>query len=672
MNTAQQHIINKVIVDVNTKSKKTAFTLKDNLDVFLKEDIFPYMEAYFKTLEEKLPSEIIQIPKLVLEVTGDSENNFEALKKSIKSQINKEIEKIINNPSSASNDVVFLSTAKSKEEAFIYFLERGIIPWWETIDRLEVYSEETLIELTKSNSFKTLFKRKIEVLSTRVRLVKQFSNVQIIKLLQGVFNNEIITLFRTDKTINQQINQLNPKYRQWIWQEIIQYCLDENKDNLVSKLSLVLESKLTAENDKIVEVSLLVLKTINDKTESEFNPVKTIKTDNNSDKNNSKKETTLKQNLEIKENYLEEKVKENNAIVNQQEKLQEDSIIENTKEAEKHSAEILNDKTKASKKIKETFENTRITEDSKVVKNTKTSEENREKQEHSEAILNNKTEASKETKGTQSKNKKALENNIENKLEKNATDNTLQTKAKEDEVVNNKKQLEDEAIDLKTKKSSQEKSTKEEATSSPETSKTLHNPNENAILEASEINKTVSELIKDEALEKHFKKENKGDYYVKNAGLIILHPYLKNFFANCELLNDSDKIIDPELAIHLLHYLATKKEQQYESNMVFEKFLCGIDVTQSIRREVIIPEALKQKAEGLLEAVIIHWEALNNPSTDLLRNEFLQRAGKLSFKKDNPKIIVERKVFDLLLDKLPWTLSLSKLPWIDKLIYTDW
>ena len=138
------------------------------------------------------------------------------------------------------------------------------------------------------------------------------------------------------------------------------------------------------------------------------------------------------------------------------------------------------------------------------------------------------------------------------------------------------------------------------------------------------------------------------------------------------MLNDAGKIVNLELAIHLLHYLATKKEQQYESNMVFEKFLCGIAIEQSIRREIIIPEALKLKAEKLLEAVITHWEALNNPSTDLLRNEFLQRAGKLSFKNENPKIIVERKVFDLLLDKLPWTLSLSKLPWIDKLIYTDW
>jgi hypothetical protein len=137
-------------------------------------------------------------------------------------------------------------------------------------------------------------------------------------------------------------------------------------------------------------------------------------------------------------------------------------------------------------------------------------------------------------------------------------------------------------------------------------------------------------------------------------------------------LGNDSKITDPELAIHLLHYIATKKEKQFENKMIFEKFLCGVPIQKTIRRNIKISDELKQKSEELLEAVIANWTSLNSASTDLLRNEFLQRSGKISFKEDNPKIIVERKVYDILLDKIPWTLSLCKLPWNSKLIFTDW
>jgi hypothetical protein len=169
-----------------------------------------------------------------------------------------------------------------------------------------------------------------------------------------------------------------------------------------------------------------------------------------------------------------------------------------------------------------------------------------------------------------------------------------------------------------------------------------------------------------------FKLQDKQEYYVQNAGLILLHPFLKQFFKTCELLDNQNKIKDRELAAHLLHYMATKKEKQPESNMVFEKFLCGIPIKQSINREIFISNKLKKQVNDLLQSVLDNWEILKDASIDLLRNEFLQRSGKLSFKADNPKIIIERKTQDILIDKLPWNLSISKLIWIDKIIFTDW
>ncbi len=166
--------------------------------------------------------------------------------------------------------------------------------------------------------------------------------------------------------------------------------------------------------------------------------------------------------------------------------------------------------------------------------------------------------------------------------------------------------------------------------------------------------------------------QEKMAYLVKNVGLILLHPFLKQFFSVCGFLNDKNEIIKPTEAIHTLHYIATKKEKQLESSLVFEKFLCGIPVSKSIARDVEISSEIKENAEELITAVAQNWEVLKKSSNDLIRNEFLQRSGKLDLTKDNPYIIVEQKTQDILLEKLPWGIAMCKLPWIKSFIEVQW
>ncbi len=186
-------------------------------------------------------------------------------------------------------------------------------------------------------------------------------------------------------------------------------------------------------------------------------------------------------------------------------------------------------------------------------------------------------------------------------------------------------------------------------------------------IQFNKANKYAKKINKNEELE-----INEEGYYIKNAGLVLVHPFLKNFFEHCKLINDQNKISDPELAIHLLHYLATKQEKQPEHQMIFEKFLCNIPLHLSINRNIEIAQEFKMQSEELLEAMTQNWGALKNASSDLMRNEFLQRPGKLILNGNNPKIIVERKTQDILLDRLPWNISIVKLPWKDKLIFVDW
>ena len=163
-------------------------------------------------------------------------------------------------------------------------------------------------------------------------------------------------------------------------------------------------------------------------------------------------------------------------------------------------------------------------------------------------------------------------------------------------------------------------------------------------------------------------------FFVENAGLVLLHPFLKQFFVNAKFTDSNGKIkpSQMETAIHLLYYLSKKEEQQLESELVLEKFLCGYPINKPMRRFVKLPKGLKQMAEEVLQSVISHWTVLKNTSPDALRTGFLQRDGKLIIENETGRLIVERKGQDILLDKTPWNINLIKLPWRDKIIYVEW
>ncbi|WP_338839146.1 contractile injection system tape measure protein [Flavobacterium ginsenosidimutans] len=164
-----------------------------------------------------------------------------------------------------------------------------------------------------------------------------------------------------------------------------------------------------------------------------------------------------------------------------------------------------------------------------------------------------------------------------------------------------------------------------------------------------------------------------SELYLDNAGLVLIHPFLKSLFENCKLLNKDNTINNPEVAAHLLHYIATGKEQDYENAMLFEKFLCNIPIAEPIERNIVLSEEMKKEASTMLQAVLSNWEIMKTSSAELLQNEFLQRPGKLNSNGDeSPVITMERKTQDVLLDKLSWNLSIVKLAWKKRIIYVNW
>lgn len=162
--------------------------------------------------------------------------------------------------------------------------------------------------------------------------------------------------------------------------------------------------------------------------------------------------------------------------------------------------------------------------------------------------------------------------------------------------------------------------------------------------------------------------------FVDNAGLVLLHPFLSSLFTDFELLAEG-QFKDSEsqtIAVHLLHYLATKQEFAAEHELAMEQFLCGWDSDWPIEREVALSREMKNECETLLTAAIGHWSALKNTSPDGLREGFLQREGKLILNDFQDRLIVESKTHDVLLSYLPWGYSIFKLSWMKSALYVEW
>ncbi|GAA3630096.1 contractile injection system tape measure protein [Flavivirga jejuensis] len=161
---------------------------------------------------------------------------------------------------------------------------------------------------------------------------------------------------------------------------------------------------------------------------------------------------------------------------------------------------------------------------------------------------------------------------------------------------------------------------------------------------------------------------------VNNAGLVLLHPFLKQFFKNLKFLSENNEILNEKIpeAIYVLHYLATKQENPNEHDLLCEKFICNIPFEEAILPIKSITKEHKTACNDLLSSVLTHWPALKTKDVDVLRSEFLTREGKITITAEKEKLFVQRKTVDILLDRLPWNLGIMSLPWKKNMVFLEW
>jgi hypothetical protein len=164
------------------------------------------------------------------------------------------------------------------------------------------------------------------------------------------------------------------------------------------------------------------------------------------------------------------------------------------------------------------------------------------------------------------------------------------------------------------------------------------------------------------------------DVFINNAGLVLLYGYYFQLFERLGFTeNHTFKNEEFRLqAVHFLQYLATGMEQTEASYLVFNKVLCGIPVRTSVPEGITISEEQKELIEGLIMAAISHWPGIENCSIDGFRGSWLMREGIIYETPDDFVLTVERRSYDLLMNKAPFSYSLIKLPWMLKPLRVNW
>ena len=85
-----------------------------------------------------------------------------------------------------------------------------------------------------------------------------------------------------------------------------------------------------------------------------------------------------------------------------------------------------------------------------------------------------------------------------------------------------------------------------------------------------------------------------------------------------------------------------------------------------------ISDSEKELVDSLLKAVIANWKAVGQMSPDGLRGSYFVRSGKIEPAGGANVLTIEKKTYDILLDKLPWGYTVIKHPWMEKILNVKW
>jgi hypothetical protein len=161
---------------------------------------------------------------------------------------------------------------------------------------------------------------------------------------------------------------------------------------------------------------------------------------------------------------------------------------------------------------------------------------------------------------------------------------------------------------------------------------------------------------------------------VRNAGIVLLSGYVQTLFARLGIIAEG-KFLSSSLqaeAVHYLQYVVTGLSRTDEALLPLNKVMCGLPLSHPVADGVAVKEEQRQLIEGLIKAAIGHWPAIGGCTIEGFRGNWLVRDGVLNESVDKWELRVEKRPYDVLIQRSPFAFSIIRYPWMNKPLHVTW
>lgn len=165
-----------------------------------------------------------------------------------------------------------------------------------------------------------------------------------------------------------------------------------------------------------------------------------------------------------------------------------------------------------------------------------------------------------------------------------------------------------------------------------------------------------------------------GDANLRNAGMVIVAPYIERLFDLLDITVDGAFISEEtrQRGVHLLQYVVTAEESTPEHQLALNKLLCGIPAGVPLVLGITVTDKERDTILQMLGGVIKHWSAIGSTTVEGLRETFLQREGSLYYQDEAWQMKVPQRGVDILLYRLPWGYKMIKFSWMAAPLNVTW
>lgn len=664
MSTHLSHIIEKLTIEVQTNSKKLAYSIKDEKDVFFLEELMALLGDIF---DENSPEyeQLVRLDTINIELDASSKDFEFDIKRQLQEKLATILPTVVFDQVSKQKDKQ-MPASNSKTAALLSFFKTGDFPWWFEAPKNNSTMDALIYECLDNNAFTVGVANSLEQVVFKRRCIAQLSDGFLSVLFGKLINQKYgvkPAIFMDNESL---LASIIKKARIPFWSFMAQAITSSNKDSIAGYWIEYLQKTTISPT-----ANLEVVKQLNDFTLEVLT-----------------KPYVKKNNIPLlgtSHGTIASVHSTDNVNIDLNQKVQS----QETYSSDTHTLSI-DDQDLQVKDANRYLGNEKATENKKAVNKTeevinKTTSDQKTNQNTNKETAHNEVRPSDSDKSPQEEMHAESPSDLTPKAKTEAHKKTTATPNKEDHKAPEQKTKEKENAKVykkgskensKTLQTSNQDNVSEQGQTQDVQSLTNSENYTNDRLSNGKNNKRLDpETTENQQLKKALETlqlEQPEHFYAAHCGLVLLHPFLSSFLKNCDLLDHAKQLKDPTLTAHLLHYVATGNTAAYEHQLQFERFICHIPAGLPLERHVELSQELIAKADELLQAMLGHLPQLKSSEPKLLQNEFLSRDGKVVLTDENPRITIERKTQDMLLDSKPWSTSIVKLPWLPYLIFVDW